>query len=129
VRAASNAVTDVRCHERPKIVQRWTRAICGAAAWLEAVGLAHGDIHPSNLLLDHDDRILLADFECVGALGDDKTTSTYPYPRLLGQDAGDACGELAVLGAETEQFAIASIVYYILYGHQVYGNVWFRAPT
>ena len=50
--AFTRQVVTVKHHEPRSLVTRWLTELSGAAAWLESLGYAHGDIRPSNLLLD-----------------------------------------------------------------------------
>ena len=43
--------------------------LCGAVAWLESLGLVHGDLRPDNLLLDKGDHLKLVDFDCAEEIG------------------------------------------------------------
>jgi serine/threonine protein kinase len=39
--------------------------LTSAVAWLETLGLVHGNLRPPNILLDNKDHLKLADFDCV----------------------------------------------------------------
>ena len=43
--------------------RRWVLELSSAVAWLEGLGLAHGDLRPRNILLTSGDHIRLADFD------------------------------------------------------------------
>lgn len=50
------------CYISEELKLRWAGQIVSAAAWLETLGYAHGDITPRNVLLDTRDNIKLCDF-------------------------------------------------------------------
>lgn len=118
-------VVSVTAKEPHHIVVRWMSELSDAAAWLESLGLAHGDIRPSNLLLDSEDHLKLSDFDNTARVGEDVDVGTAPYVRVLGPEAGADCGTFGTLGPRTEQFAIGSVYYYLLRGHELYDNVRF----
>jgi serine/threonine protein kinase len=41
--------------------ERWIRQLVSAAAWLETLGYAHGDLRPQNILLDQSSNIVVTD--------------------------------------------------------------------
>lgn len=59
---------EVKSTEPVDLVWRWTYRLTSAAAWLEALGLAHGDIRPPNLVLDAEDHLKLLNFDCTAKL-------------------------------------------------------------
>jgi formylglycine-generating enzyme required for sulfatase activity/serine/threonine protein kinase len=74
----------------------WTLARARSLALLEAIaavhatGLLHGDIKPSNVLLDHDDQLVLIDFGTARRIGELNNTATstmftpgYAPPELM----------------------------------------------
>lgn len=88
-----------RCH--------WIYQITDAVSWLEQLQIAHGDLRPPNILLDHDDNVKLCDFDNSCTYGEYIQGAHRPYYKLLGRDAfGQA-------GAASEQFAVGSCAYYI----------------
>lgn len=90
-------------------------------AFLESLGLAHGDLRPENILLDRD-RLKLSDFDCTTKIGSKFQACTSPYGRDLGSEGGDDQGTPGKLGLRTEQFALGSLYYLINYGFEVYGD-------
>lgn len=101
-------------------VCRWMRQLCLAATALERIGLVHGDIRPGNMLLDADWNLKLSDFDRGMKIGEDIVVLTEPYGRLLHTEAGGAAGTYGIAGARTETFAIGSVYYTLLRGHEPY---------
>lgn len=101
------------------------RQLCCGAKWLEAIGLAHCDIQPANILLGSKFNAKLADFDCSIKVGDNLDCRTEPFARLLGEEAGQKCGTYGKAGPRTETFAIGSVFYSLMRGHDPYKNEWF----
>lgn len=107
--------------EPTNLVSRWMAELASAAAWLESLGLANGDIRPMNILLDSADHIKLADFDCVAEIGKQELEACgAPYARAQGPEAGEDEGTFGLMGPRTEQFAIGSVFYYLTRGHEPY---------
>jgi serine/threonine protein kinase len=65
---------------------RWMKELSSAAAWLEEIGLAHGDIRPPNMLFDSQYHVKLCDFDrCIG-VGERLDAGTKPFARLVGDE-------------------------------------------
>jgi serine/threonine protein kinase len=108
-------------HKEPlQMVERWAMELTGAVAWLETLGLVHGDLRPPNILLDDRDHLKLADFDCVDKIGSVSKGNAPPWARLRGDEAGPLKGTWGENGAQTEQFAIGSILYTLTRGFQPY---------
>ena len=60
------------------LVEQWLRELSGAVVWLEALGYVHGDLRPSNLLLDGGDHLKLADFDCAKRVGEPSSGNGAP---------------------------------------------------
>jgi atypical protein kinase C zeta type len=111
----------VDSYESASLVSRWMTELTSAAAWLETLGLAHGDIRPSNLLLDAEDHLKLADFDCAATIGEHELEAgAPPYARLQGPESGEDKGTFGLIGPRTEQFAIGSVFYFLIRGHEPY---------
>lgn len=104
--------------EPKSLVKQWLMEICNAAAWLESLGYVHGDIRPPNLLLDGQEHVKLADFDCVASIGTPSEGAGPPWARVLGLEAGDEEGTFGACGPRTEQFAIGSVLYCLTRGHE-----------
>ncbi|KAH8587235.1 kinase-like domain-containing protein, partial [Bisporella sp. PMI_857] len=118
----STRVSSVQSLEPLPLRKTWMKALAEGAAWLESLGLAHGDLKPENVLVDEQDRVKIADFDCTNTIGSEFEACIPPYGRLLGSEAGRNEGTAGKLGARTEQFALGSLFYYINYGVEVYDD-------
>lgn len=96
------------------------RQLCLAAAGLEQIGLVHGDIRPGNMLLDANRNLKLSDLGRAMKLGEEMTVLAEPFGRLLGKEDGGGAGTYGKAGARTETFAIGSVYYTLLRGHEPY---------
>lgn len=99
-------------------VSRWLQQLTSAAAFLEKLRLAHNDLHPRNLLLNQNLNMKLSDFDSFGEIGEDLPSAPAPYARVVNH--GPNKGGFGQCGARTEQFAIGSILYFMLYGYDPY---------
>lgn len=118
-------VLEVYETEAEDLILTWMKELTSAAAWLEALGLAHADIRPANLLLDAGDHIKVADFDNTQPIGTEVDVGTAPYARVLGDEAGTLRGTFGFLGPRTEQFAIGSVFYYMTRGYEPYDDQWY----
>jgi len=48
----------------------WASTLLDTLRALHACGIIHGDIKPSNILCDHDDSVLICDFDCAAVVDD-----------------------------------------------------------
>ncbi|KAK2807877.1 hypothetical protein FQN50_005266 [Emmonsiellopsis sp. PD_5] len=119
--ADGRRVEQVISTEPQHLVKQWLIELCKAAAWLESLGYVHGDIRPPNLLLDNQDHLKLADFDCVQLIGTSlEGGPAAPWARVQGAEAGSEEGSFGACGPRTEQFAIGSILYCLTRGHEPY---------
>ncbi|KAK2796764.1 hypothetical protein FQN50_009445 [Emmonsiellopsis sp. PD_5] len=116
-------VTKVEKWEPLCLRKEWMNDLAQAVAFLESLNLAHGDLRPENVLLDHD-RLKLSDFDCTAEIGSDFEACIAPYGRVLNSNETDQgpSGSAGFLGPRTEQFALGSLYYLINYGFEVYGD-------
>ncbi|KAF6807174.1 hypothetical protein CSOJ01_08362 [Colletotrichum sojae] len=90
---------------------RWIYQIASAVAWLEKLGLVHGDLRPANILLTVDEHVRLADFDVCVKIGEELQAASEPFCKL------DARLDTPPAGAVSEQFALASVIYTIRFNH------------
>lgn len=109
----------LRLEPTPKIKQ-WATELSRALAWLESLGLVQGDLGPTNLLLDNDDHLKLADFDSSCKIGSRNLGLAPPWSRVLGEESGEFCGTFGLYGAQSEQFAFGSILYNMTRGIELY---------
>jgi len=118
----STRVLSIQSLEPLPLRKTWMKALAEGTAWLESLGLAHGDLKPENVLVDELDRVKIGDFDCTNMIGSEFEACIPPYGRLLGNEAGSNEGTAGKHGARTEQFALGSLFYYINYGVEVYDD-------
>lgn len=109
----------------PHLVQeRWIRQLSSALAWLEHLGLVHGDLRPANILLTSGGdkgSIQLGDFDSTVKCGDSLLAASEPFCRLLENY------KLPTGSPITEQFALGSCIYTIRFQHVPWHDI--DAPT
>jgi serine/threonine protein kinase len=104
--------------DRPRPTLRWIQQLADAAACIESLGYAHGDINPRNILFDDDDQLKLIDFDHALEAGADLDVGDAPYVRA--QKVGSEGGTFGVAGPATEQFALGSVFWYITRETELY---------
>lgn len=105
------------------IRERWIIQIVSAAAWLEKLGYAHGDLRPANILVDKFDDIRIADFDATVTFGSELQAATLPFCKV------DKDFETPLAGPESEQFALGSIIYNIRYGIAPLSDLELESPV
>ncbi|KAJ2896062.1 hypothetical protein MKZ38_005890 [Zalerion maritima] len=100
----------------------WMLQLLNAAASLEALGLAHGDINPLNILMDDQDGLKLVDLDHALPKGSDLEVGYEPYVRVH-KPSEEGGGVYGTAGPETEQFALGSIFWYITRGKELYSEL------
>lgn len=115
----SRCVTVVRI-EPTTTIEQWAAELAGAIAWLESLGVVHGDLRPANILLDRYDHIKLADFDSVAKMGSINPGNVAPWVRLRGCGGSESPGSFGLYDAWSEQFAFASILYFTTSGTELY---------
>lgn len=106
---------------KPRPVLQWMQDLADAAACVESLGYAHGDINPRNILLDDKDQVKLTDFDHSLKIGDDLDVGDTPYVKA--QKVGSKGGTFGVAGPATEQFALGSVFWYITRGTEVFAEL------
>ncbi|KPM42299.1 hypothetical protein AK830_g4279 [Neonectria ditissima] len=104
-------------------IEQWLMELSAAIAWLESLGLVHGDLRPANILLDDTDCLKLADFDCLVAIGSRNMGNAPPWARIQGAEAGPQRGTFGMYGATSEQFTFGSILYNLTRGFELYEDI------
>jgi atypical protein kinase C zeta type len=120
-RREKHKVLQVLQIEGRQLIERWAAELCAAVAWIESLGLVHGDLRPPNILLDEQDHLKLTDFDCVARIGEASHGNAPPWARLY-PDPLTGKGRWGLYGPKTEQFAIGSLLYCMTRGHEPYGH-------
>lgn len=81
------------------------REIINAVSWLEQMGILHGDLQPSNILIDRDGYIKLCNFDNVCTTGQHIQVGNTPYYEQ------SKTGSFGIAGPESEQGAIGCCAY------------------
>jgi transcriptional regulator with GAF, ATPase, and Fis domain/serine/threonine protein kinase/lipopolysaccharide biosynthesis regulator YciM len=91
---------------RPAIID-----VLHALRWLHALGLRHGDVKPSNVLVRADGRAVLIDLGCARPLGGPfaelSGTPAYMAPELLAGRSADGRADLFALGRTLDQLQVS----------------------
>lgn len=106
---------------KPRPMLQWIEQLANAAACIESLGYAHGDINPRNILFDDKDQLKLVDFDHALKAGDDLEVGDAPYVRA--QKVGSKGGTFGVAGPITEQFALGSVFWYITREAELYADL------
>ena len=114
----------IREKDRPSPTLSWMFQLTSAAAALEAIGFAHGDINPFNILIDNQDQLTLVDLDHTLPIGSELEVGNEPYVRVHMQDESEGgAGVYGNAGPETEQFALGSIFWYVARGKELYADM------
>lgn len=111
----------VKEYEDPALIARWIQQITSALEYVEKMGFCHNDLHASNCLLDKNFNVKLADFGRATTIGQ-PLEGTLP-PRARPILAGPLKGTYGLCSARTEQFAVGTLLYFMVYGHEPYDDV------
>lgn len=106
-----------------ELQERWIRQIVSAAAWLEKLGYAHGDLRPHNILLDRFGNIVVADLDATVPIGGELKLATLPFRKV------DEEFETLPAGPETEQFFLGSCIYNIRFGFPPFSDLELESPV
>ena len=94
-----------------KIV-RWTKQLIGAVAFLEQLGLIHGDLRPANILINKDDHVKLTDFGDTVTPGERLRSATPGFSQVCDLKTFRPC----IASYKSEQLAIGSCIFAISTG-------------
>lgn len=107
-------------NEKPRPILQWMLQLSSAAACLESLGYAHGDINPRNILLDVFDQVKLIYFDHSLRAGDGLDVGYEPYVR---QYRHETLGDYGTAGPVTEQLALGAVFWYMTRGSELYSEL------
>ncbi|EGE01208.1 TKL protein kinase [Trichophyton equinum CBS 127.97] len=99
----------------------YNSSLTSALEYVEKMGFCHNDLNTSNCLLDQGLNLKLSDFRRATTIGHLLEHSRAPWAMQLA--AGPLQGTYGLCSARTEQFAVGSLLYYMVYGHKPYEDV------
>ena len=111
----------VKEYEDPALIARWIQQLSSALEYVEKLGFCHNDLHASNCLLDRNFNLKLTDFGRATTIGQ-PLEGTLP-PRARPILAGPLKGTYGLCSARTEQFAVGTLLYFMVYGHEPYDDI------
>jgi serine/threonine protein kinase len=111
----------VNHNESSALIARWIQQITSALEYVEKMGFCHNDLHPRNCLLDQNLHLRLCDFDRATTVGKFLEGVYAPWAREL--VAGPLKGSYGLCCARTEQFAVGSLLYFLVYGHEPYEDL------
>ncbi|KAL4780364.1 kinase domain protein [Aspergillus varians] len=111
----------VKQHEDPALIARWIQQLSSALEYVEKMGFCHNDLHASNCLLDKNLNLKLADFGRATTIG--QLLEGVLPPRAQPIRAGPLEGTYGLCSARTEQFAVGTLLYFMVYGHEPYDDI------
>lgn len=82
--------------------------------------MVHGDIRPGNMLFSSDWNLRLSDMDRSTSINSNPEAVSEPFGRLLSREEGKGPGTYAIASVRIEAFAIGSIYYILLRGHEPY---------
>ncbi|KAF3896467.1 Hormonally upregulated Neu-associated kinase [Trichophyton interdigitale] len=106
----------VKGYEHLALVARWVQQLTSALEYVEKLGYCHNDLRPGNCLLDARLNLKLTDFGCATTIGQYLECTGAPWAARL--SGGPLQGTFGLCSARTEQFALGSMVYFLVYGHE-----------
>ena len=111
----------VNNYENPALIARWIQQITSALEYVEKIGFSHNDLHARNCLLDHNLNLKLCDFDRATTVGQFLEGVFAPWARKLVD--GPLKGSYGLCCARTEQFAVGTLLYFMVYGHEPYEDI------
>ncbi|KAM5476770.1 hypothetical protein MauCBS54593_000040, partial [Microsporum audouinii] len=112
-------------NRKPRPILQWMQQLSEAVACLESLGYAHGDINPRNIMFVEGDHLRLVDFDHALRFGENIEVGDYPYvrPRNAEEAKSDSGGTFGIASADTEQFALGSIFWYMVQGTELWAGI------
>ncbi|KAM5444341.1 putative aspartate kinase [Microsporum ferrugineum] len=111
----------VKQYEDPTLIARWIQQLSSALAFIEKLGYNHNDLHPRNFLLDENLNLKLSDFDRATTIGQFLEGHIPPWAIML--SAGPLQNTYGLTSARTEQFALGTFLYTMVYGHEPYEDI------
>ncbi|EEH05134.1 protein kinase [Histoplasma capsulatum G186AR] len=111
----------VKDYEDPALIARWIQQLTSALEYVEEMGFCHNDLNTTNCLLDGNFNLKLTDFGRATTIGQFLEYTSAPWAIRL--TAGPLKGTYGLCSARTEQFAVGSILYFMVYGHKPYEDI------
>ncbi|KAK2873756.1 hypothetical protein FQN49_002102 [Arthroderma sp. PD_2] len=108
-------------YEDPALIGRWIQQVTSALEYIEKMGFSHNDLHPRNCLLDDNLNLKLCDFDRTTTIGQYLEGVFAPWARKLAD--GPLKGSYGLCSARTEQFAVGTLLYFMVYGHEPYEDI------
>ena len=113
----------------PEVFWGYLQQVCLAMGEVHQAGIVHGDLTPSNILIDHSDQITITDFGfSQRPLETTQAASTCDQrDLLLGGTVGFAAPEqfsnaFGAIGPKTDVYALGAIAYWYLTGRAPHHN-------
>ncbi|KAF6824707.1 hypothetical protein CMUS01_10119 [Colletotrichum musicola] len=125
-RAANGSVAQHLTSANPPSMQRrllWCREAVEAVAWIHTKGVFHCDINPTNLLLDSEFHVKLADFQ--GQLLSPDGSGKVLLDGCCNESTRFFCPREDEFKGDvrTELFALGCAIYHIIMGRSVYPDI------
>ncbi|EGD92388.1 serine/threonine protein kinase [Trichophyton rubrum D6] len=111
----------VKEYEDPALIARWIQQLTSALAFMEKLGYTHNDLHPRNCLLDENLNLKLSDFDQATTIGQFLESLMEPWAIKL--TSGPLRNTYGLTSARTEQFAIGTFLFTMVYGHEPYEDI------
>ncbi|KAM5494714.1 hypothetical protein MaudMau93_000010 [Microsporum audouinii] len=111
----------IKVYEDPTLIARWIQQLSSALAFMEKLGYTHNDLHPRNCLLDENLNLKLSDFDQTTTIGQFLESLMEPWAIKL--SSGPLSNTYGLTSARTEQFAVGTFLYTMVYGHEPYEDI------
>ncbi|KAM5442933.1 hypothetical protein MferCBS31731_001805 [Microsporum ferrugineum] len=111
----------IKEYEDPMLIARWIQQLSSALAFMEKLGYTHNDLHPRNCLLDEKLNLKLSDFDQTTTIGQFLESLMEPWAIKL--SSGPLSNTYGLTSARTEQFAVGTFLYMMVYGHEPYEDI------